>query len=462
MNNFEWNDFDTAEIQEKDSIITPIEEEVEPFQWDTFNSVEDESFDLPRQVARTGSRIAETIFGLPAEIRNFGNSLVESIVPPLASDIRALMGKDRLTSKQKKEIQNKIENEKNILQKGLDNLPTSEQLKEFSSNITSGFTDPQNAQEEFADDIVSLGTSLLIGQKDPTKFRNLAKATGMAIGAKGVGKTIDLLGGTPREETAGEVGSLFIMNLLSKRGFANKFVSEKYNRAREYIPKNTMIETGNLDSKLNNLKKTLKTGLPKTSPVKNEVLKTIDELGEKIAGGALPVEDLVQSYHDINDKLLSKDLFDNLKKAGKVKLRRQYDSVKKVIDSELAEYGKDNPPFYKEWKEANRAKAVLASSENAKDFVLSNMKTLPGHLATGMAIKLFMGAPALTAAGGGFAAYQTGKILNRIAKDPSLRKYYTQAIGAATKENMPAFVNSLNRLEKELKKKEDFILQDEM
>ena len=439
----DWSKYLIEEDQHVSSEPAPLQSEKpqeseKQIDWSKYLD-EGSKFQIPepiRHVARTGARIVETLAGLPGDTIQFAKMVLESLPE---------------TPKFLKEDPNYLQKKGQEL---LESLPTSEDLKAFSSEMTQGFTDPQNAEEEFGDEIFSLGTAVLTGMKDPTKFKSLMKALGLSTAAKTTGKGIELYGGGKTTQASGEIGLLMIASLFTRR-YADAFVRSKYQRARASIPQGTMLPTAALISDLNILEIDLRKGLPSTSVTKPPVLNSISELKNKISGGAAPAEEIVESYHDINEKLNSKKLFDELNTSERKKLRSRYDLLKGKIDSTLNSYGQQNPAFYKEWKEANEAYSVLAKSKSTKEFILSNMKSIPGHVMTGMAIKMFMGLPALTSVGAGFAVYQTGKMLSRIAQSPSLRHYYLEVLNAAQKENAPQMIKNLSKLEKGLEQEKD-------
>ena len=453
--------FDEYISEEEKSPIEPASSPNVPkeqkFSFDEFiDTTEEEPSILSeagRHVARTGSRIAETIGGFLGDINQFAQYGGEKVGQYLGQKSRKLLGKEELTEEQLKGVSEEVEKRKTYPQKALDLLPTSSELQEITSSLTSGFTDPQSAQEKFGDDVISLGTALYMGRNDPSKFKSLVKSMGLASGAKLAGEGAELLGAGGKEKAAVEVGSLLLTSLLSKN-YMNAVIGDKYKQARSLIPNNTMVSSGDISSGLSRLKTQMNKGLPKASITKRETINLIEELEKKVAGGAVPIEDMVEAYHDVNELKRSKKLFGDLSKPEKKLMRHRIDQVQDEIRKPIKEYGNNNPKFYKTWSEANQAKAVLSQAETAKDFIISNMKSLPGHILTGAAIKAMLGIPAISAAGAGIAAFQLGKVLNRMAQNPTLRKYYIDVINSSIKENLPATLKSLDKLDKEIKKDE--------
>ena len=381
-----------------------------------------------RHAARAGARVAETVAGFPGDVVGFVKFL----------------------SEQMPETPKIFKREPNLLQrKGreyLEKLPSSQQLKEVSSYLTSGFTDPQGAMEEFGDDVTSLATSLIIPAKDPTKFKSLLKAIGTATAVKSAGRGARTLGGGPKTEAAVELGTLMLTGFLGKK-MAEKFVSEQFQEARSKIPQGTMVNTQNLENSLINLEQDLSKGI--STGTKNEVKGAISELRAKAAGGAMEADEIIESYHNLNERLTSKKLFDELGTSERKILKHRYDKFKYEISKEVSKYGESNPEFIKQWREANQAYATIAQSKQVSNFLQSKLGALPKHLVGSAAVELFFGHPKVAASIAGSAgAVKTGELLYRIAKSPKLREHYMKVLLEATNENLPAVIKNIDALDK--------------
>ena len=425
------------DIQETES-MTPVE----PFNFDKY-LVQEKG--LPQEIGeevarfstRTASRIGETVAGMPGDVVQFTEWL-NSKLPEVTS---FLQGKQNFLQEKGKEL--------------LQNLPSSQDLKEWTSEISSGYTDPQGAMEEFGDSVIELASALAIG-KDPTKIKNLLGAIGKATLAKGAAKGAEELGAEELGQFGTELGTLFLLSLTDKKA-AGKYVSDKYTRARNLIPKNTMISTGALQKELKGIQSELSRGISTTT--KSDVKAAIQDLEGKISGGAYPAEELIESFHDINERMNSKKLFDDLSKGERKKLKFRYDKFKDSITKEIDKYGKSNPEFVKEWKEANEGFGAIAKSQKVSRFIESKIGSLPKHLVYGIGIELFTGHPKIAlATAASFGAMKTGELLSRVAKSPTLRKHYLNVLREASQENFPAMVNELNKLDKGLK--ESFTKED--
>ena len=415
----------------------------EPLELDKYLSPEDSTaFDtFKRHVARTGSRIGESIVGFPGDFVKFVQHMADKLPEVPTGQPNALQELGR---------------------KGLEKLPTSEDVKQFSEQYTKGYTKAQGPGEEFGDEIASLTGTLMIPARDPRKFtsfltalgKNLPGAVVKSTAVKGAGKGAELLGAGPKTKMATEMGMLFLTGLIGGKT-ANQYVSEKYQAAKSSIPKGDIVPTNRFLGGLNNIEQELSKGV--MTPTKAEVLTPLRELKTKASGGGMLAEDLVQSYHDINERLNAKKLFDELSKGERQVLRTRYDMLRNEVRDTINDYGKKNPDFLKEWSEANQGYATIAKSRKVSDFISRNKGKIPSHLGAVFATELFTGHPqaaALTVGGAGaaYGAVKMGELLYKVSKSPVLRQHYLNVIEAASSENLPALIKNLELLDKEIKK----------
>lgn len=395
----------------------------------------EESTDWARHLARSGSRIAETIVGLPGDLISFIKGISEKLPNP-------------------PEI---LQREPNFIQKlgknVLESLPTSASLKKKSEELTSEYTKPKSESEEISDEIVSLSTALAFPSKDPLKFKSLLSAIGKATGVKTAGKTAEYLGASEEGKAFTELGGLFLTGLMGKKT-APKFVNEQFQEARSSIPKGTLLPTHNLNSGLTAVEQELNRGI-KTA-TKSEVLNSVKDLKKKSSGGFMEADELVEAYHNLNEKISSKKLFEDLSKGERALLKRRYDMIKNPLSETIKDYGKYNPKFYNKWNNANQSYATIAKSKQLSNWIESKIGSIPKHLAGGIALEVLTGHPKLAVATAGSAAsLKIGEMIYRIMKSPSLRKHYIDVIAKGSEENFPAFVKSLSKLEEGLTSKEE-------
>ncbi len=448
MNNQQVTDepFDFSKYQVKNnSLPTEIPdkslESQEPFDFNKYKVKEPPTKleEAGRHVTRTGARITESILGFPGDFVGFAKYL-ESKLP----------GTPEIFKREPNYIQRQGK-------KALEAIPTSSDLKDMTSYLTSGFTDPQGAGEELSDEIASLATVLVspakAGQGLVPFLKNIGSSLLKSSAVKGSGKGAELLGADESTKSKVELATLFLSGFAGGK-LADKFVGEQYKKARSAIPKGTMINTQGLAHSLREVDKELAKGV--TTNTKNEVRSALGELKAKASGGAMEAEELVESYHNINERITSKKLFDELKSSEKKLLKSRYGMVQKEIGKEIGAYGQSNPEFYKPWLKANEGYSAIAQSRRVMDFLSSKKQMLPSHLLGSVAVDLFTGYPAAVGATvGGYGLIKTGELLARIAKSEALREHYMRVIMEAGNENLPGMIKHLNALDKEAKKIED-------
>jgi hypothetical protein len=409
----------------------------QPIDLDEYKMVADESTkeSVIRGTVRSGARVLESILGIPGDLARLGSAASRKVTEKLGG-----------------------EEEPNFVRKAgeklLLTLPTSDELKVLTSWLTGGYTDPKTAKEELGDDIAGLASLLAVPAKDPRKLSNIFKSIGKAITAKGASKTAEELGAGPKTQIAAEIGTLFLMGLKGKAA-PDQLIKDKYTKANSLIPEGSIANTKNLSRNLRDVRKELSKGI--STPTKKEVISAINELDAKAATGAMEAEELIQSFRDLNERMTSKGLFDEISKSQVKNLKFRYGKVKNAVNESIDEFGKQNPEFLKEWKEANQAFATLQDSRKAANFISSRFPSLPSKLATGLAIELFtagVGPTVKTVAGiaGLRAAFKGSEIFFRVTQNKTLAKHYAAALQAAVNENAPAFINSLNKLEEGLRK----------
>ena len=433
-------DFDRYLVKEKvDSKPLAVSEDQsnEPFDFNKYIVKEppSNSQEIGRHLARTGSRAGEAILGFPGDIIQFTKSLSEFLPKPP----EFLRGKP-----------NPIQE---TVKKGLESIPTSEDLKSVSSYLTSGFTDPQGATEKLGDEITSLATVLVepakLVESFPKFLTTLGKAFGKSASAKGAGEAAKLVGASESQQNVAELGTLFLTGLMGKKT-ANAFVEDQYSKSRSLIPPGTKSDTKNLLSSLDSVEKELSKGI--STPTKDQALKVLGDIKNKSASGLIETEELVQSFHDINEIMTSKKLYEELKASERKLLKHRMNKVKDVVSSEIGKYGKINPEFMKNWKNANESFAAIAKSRQVGDFIRSKLGSFPKHLAGSIAMDLFLGHPGtIPAVLGGYGILKTGELLARVVKSPTLRNHYMKVLLEAGNENVPGMIKHLEAINKAAK-----------
>ena len=358
-------------------------------------------YETGRHAARIGSRVAETIGGIPGDV----SSLLQS---GIFTGLEALVGKKISPEAKEKAKEYRA--------------PTSKELKSLSEKATKGFTKAKDQYEEIGDEIASTAASLL----GPMKFR---RALGVGIGSQAAKEGLKILGTEEGTQEAGKLGTMFLLSMMNPGG-AMKYASSQYEKANE-IAKGVSVHAGKLESNL----KSLLTGLEKgvTTSAKNVVIRPIEDLLPKIKNGKISVDELTAAKRDINTLMGDPAL-----------LKRERNLLKGVgreVDQAIGVYEKINPAFKKAYRPANEIYGAVMQGNKASNFV---MKTLGAKSVIGAVIaETMLGHPEaiLPTAGvavGALGAAKAGDFMMRVAKSPELQKFYAKAMVAAAAEDAAA------------------------
>ena len=371
-----------------------------------------------RHAARLGSRIAETIGGIPGDVQ----SLVESGV---FAGLEKLIGHE-VTPEMREESRRLTER-----------APSTKELREISKEVTGEFTEPQSDIEKTGDEIVSTLASLL----GPMKFRN---ALGVSLGSQLAKEGLKVLGTEEGTQEAGKLGTMFLISAMNPGG-AMKYASKQYEKANE-LSKGASVIASQLKNNLKDLETNLVKGVSTTE--KNTVLKPIRELLEKIhKDGKIPVHELTAAKRDVN-KLIGEP--ETLKGAKRLLL-----GLGKEIDKAIKPYEKVNVPFSKAYRPANEIFGAVMQGNKASNFV---KKYLGSHSILGTAMAEASAGypeaiiPTIAGVAGAHGLARSIDFFTRLKKSSELRKYYGHAMIAAAKEDAAALRLYSSRIDELMEK----------
>lgn len=283
--------------------------------------------------------------------------------------------------------------------------------------------------------------------------------------ASTVGQTIEEMGGGPGMQVAGELTSMILgarMGQPSIRQYNNSF----WQGARESLQGGPIIQTGRLESNLQRLARDTSRGLPGQNSVKQTVLGMIEELEAKASSGHMEVQELMEAWSDINNKLASKGVWESLDKTGRADLNRRANQIKDVIDEEMRAYGQHNPAFYQNWRSALEGERVLHESRRVRNTIRDWFKNPAAKAAVGAGVymaKQTMGPKAASiaaaAVGSGFGLMNAAEAAYRAFASPVLRQRYINMVHAAAQESAPALSKAI-KLYSEEAAKEDSVAFD--
>ncbi len=368
-----------------------------------------------RHVSRTASRTLETILGMPGDFQ----ALSDSIIQPLIDKLIPIS-----------------EENKKIRQQG--KLPTSQQLKEKSIELTKGYTKPKNRIESIGDEVASSLTSLI----GPMKFR---KALGVAAGSQIAKESAGLLGFEPNIQEATKLGTTIFLSMLNPNGI-KKFWTNKYNQVEKLTPKGTVVNAKPLEVKVKKVISELERGTQ--APSEAKVLNQAEKVLEKIKDGKVDLHEMISVKRSLNEIAGDPEVF---KRAEHI-----FPQLQKAVNDAIKLHPNRNA--IKEFYQANQAFGGYQQSRKLSNFITRHLPTKPlagalittfGEAALGHPELIV---PTLAGAGASTAAVKGFELIHRILANSTTRKYYRDLIQGGLKQSAPEVTKSYNRLEKELEK----------
>lgn len=386
-----------------------------------------------RHVARSASRIGETLAGLPGDIIEAPANLMNYAI-------------EKITGKPNEGFREAKKTAKKFLPFG--NVPSSGEIREKTKELSGGYLEPKGKGEELSDAIVSDFASLAIPIKGKIPFlRSLGTSLGANLAAEGA----ELLGAGEKGKAATKIGSMFLLSAFKPNG-AKKFGDDLYKQAEKLVPEGATVSAENLLKSTEKLKEQLKKG--GSAPYKTPALTKINEIASKVDYDRIPVDELTQFKIDINKARSSLYGDVNLDKGGRAMAKRNLDSTAKVVDDALKEYGHANPEWQKAYRSANEVYGAIAQSKQVSNSIQKLIKSYPHASAAALAGKLFLAPKSTPALVAGYGALKTGELITRIAKSKTLQGYYQGVVKAALKDDAAAMSKYLNKLDAGLKKED--------
>ncbi len=390
-----------------------------------FSTLEEDEKEYERAQAQLSSRMIETILGAPGDIASFG---------------AGLFGK-----------------EQNI-------LPTSQQLRQKSESLSKGYTKPKTEFEENIGELASDVVSMAIPGSSHYSF---ARNIGIPIVGNLVKEGLKYNNSDEKNQAYGKVGTMLALDLMSgNKGGVKKYVTSLFNKSEAAIPKGVSIQASELEKSLTNLEKELSKGGKR--PTTTKALEKVKEIKDEIKNGKIDVKRLAAYRPSINEAIDEMGGF-NLELPKKLKpvAIRNLNNVKSEVIKTLDQYGeKFNPEFLKYHKESNEGFAALQKSNLIGNFIKDKIPYVPQskalHTIFGYAPAVGIAALAAKAGPGtafgatvALGGYQGIKILHQIMNSPTLRKYYTNVLKDASKRNVAGASKNLKALDMNLMKSEE-------
>lgn len=392
-----------------------------------------------RHGARTLSNLATRTVGLPGDIFSLINEFIAKPATEFAT------GKEG------------VPYEETLLGKA---LPTTESHRKGMEEVTGEFLKPQNKIEKFADDVIE-DTALLLNpssmiSKGTKKIAPLFKSFAKSLGANVAGETVKEFRGSETQGDFTKLGSLLFLSFIDQPSAA-KQVAKLYEAAQSKLPKNATVNAAPLSKDLQSLENQITKGRPleNLAPPEKFVVDQISKSKNLIKNGQINVEQAIAQKRSLYKELTT--LYKEVPKIAEQKnVKNLAKQIGNYLNKTVEEYGKKNPKFYKDYKDADQAFGTLAQSNFLSNWIDNNVVQHP--LTTGLLHLL--GVPFASiggAASGAIVPYYGIKLGNRIMKSPVLRKIYGNTLKAAAKEDARSFNKYLKQLDDGLQEEE---LQD--
>jgi len=371
--------------------------------------------DIARQGAQYTARGLETLAGLPGDIYQAAKTLSEYF-PELPS---FLQGQESFVSKG--------------LKKAGETLPTSQELRGLSKEVSQGFLEPKTETEKGVGEFVSDLTSLKAGGF------GLLKAAGTSLVGNLIAPVVKQATGS---EKLGEntKNGLYLVSAMIKPGAAREYGQQKLKNAYQAIPEGETILTTRLDRNLKNFLTEIEKG--GITPAKQPAYRLAKRLEKAPSGNTLDVLELPATRNSINEYRFEKEL--------NPKAHRWLNKFDDIINKELTTYGKANPEFLSNYREGNEILANVHQGNRVTKFISKALGTK--EIKPETLLLLGLHSPKGLGAAGGVAGlssvYNIGKRLTK----PTFRKHYYNTLNSALKENVPVFLKNVKKLDDSIQK----------
>ena len=335
-------------------------------------------------------------------------------------------------------------------------LPTSEDFKKTSYDITKGYTKPKTAGEAAFQEFTEDATAALRGFAGRGLSRGrMAYNTLVTPAAANVAK--QSLKGLGFSEDQANIAKLVTWIPLTLAGNvnANNYASDLMRQGRQGVPASIQADVPRLMRRLDEVERRLLTSDPRSELARQQIARIRNDL----AAGRTNSQAVFDMYDGVNASKRSRGLFD-LSKTDRNFARRSIDQVRDVVRDEIRDISANYPEAYTSWSNGVQAWATIHQSNAMTNWIESMAKGPYAKILGGPAAALFglsgYGASKLPlavstkAAIGAPALYKGGQVVYRMWNNPQLRNYYWNAVEAASQENFPAFIKNYEKVNREM------------
>jgi hypothetical protein len=429
----EWGDFDSTETYQGE--IDPTAEE---------NTVGY----LIRNISTYASRLGEQFLGFRGNTEKLGKDILSNMPEAggiLGHALHELIGQERW----ERMVRGKPGQEQM--------LPTSEDIKDISQKITGGYTKPKTSGEEKVGKVIEDIGSTIAGSRrfDPRSV--MVNNLGIPAASNVVQNVVEDLGFGKDKATYSKMGAWMALSLLGNVN-APQYASSLMNQGRNGVPNQLPFNVPRMQQRLQNVANDphLLHADPRSALAREEIAS----IQRDLANGQTSVRSLMTSYDGVNAAKRSKGLFE-FNRDDQIFARASIDRVRHAVRDEIMESAQQFPDALNSWRNGIQAWAVIHQSRSITNWIDGLARGPYNKVLAGPAAGLFgvtsyagwkaplIAGPAALAVPAGYKVAQTAY---RTWQNPNLSNYYWNAISAAQEENVPAFINNYNKLNKGLEK----------
>jgi len=327
---------------------------------------------------------------------------------------------------------------------------TSQELKEHSQQLTGGYTKPQSKEEEKYDQFLEdVGSTI-----NPSGRLSIGRNLSVPAAANAAKELVEWAG--LGEDAANKTKmAVWLPMMLSRSVNGPQHASNLMNQGRQGIPDTVQMSVPRFTQALNQVEYGLLNSDPRTLMAR----QLIANIRNDLANGQTSAQSLMTMYDGVNAAKRSRGMFE-LGRTDRAFATNAIDQVRHSVRNELMNSASAYPEALNSWSNGVAAWATVHRSNALTNWVESVAKGPYAKALTGPAAALFgVGSWKLSALpaqvsgpiiGSAAAVAKTGQTLYRMYNNPDLANYYFRAITAATNENLPAFLNNFNKLNKML------------
>lgn len=408
------------------------------------NTTESNAQFLGRNVAQHGARAAEVVAGLPGNIKNQFQKEIGDLY-----NFFSIGSPDENESKPKE----------GSLHELIMNPPGSPQLREHVTPIVAEklfgdkkFLEPRSKKEEAAGEL----TQDIISFFFPGSGGKLAVKLGAPILGNLAKEGVKFFGGSDETAQKAKLG-VMLTTTLAGQANAAKFASNQIDSAKKIIPQDATANVANLPSRLEPLMTKLNRGFK--VPSKARAREGIMELDSQIQNNRMSLHSLMDARDNINEWISEAGGWDVPGPTRTATVKNLNDLKRAVIDTIDENLQQRFPQAAEMYKTGYEAAAVVHRTNVISNFIEKHYGRKTASMGAKLVFPALAGGAAIipktaVVSAGLYPLYKSGQVLARIAKSPTLAKYYQDVITHSVSKNVPAMVHSMEKLDHALEKEE--------